>query len=150
MISKETDSDSVRYFVAYLEVVGNGVSLASIHIEIPIWQQHSDVSMQLRASVGISTVNVAPGNIPFLLKLLLFGDDYWLEFGLGVNYSYRYAHVQPFYKFSQSKVNPTAIIGYRYQSHRGGFVFRVGFTPVYDVVIRAIGSGVGLSVGIAF
>jgi len=150
MSSKEAASDSNRYYVAYLEISGSGVSAASLHFEVPLWQQRSNVSMQLRASAGISSVDLAPGSIPLLVKLLLFGDDDWLELGLGINIVYRYAATEPYYEFSQSKVNPNAIIGYRYQSQRGGFVFRVGYTPIYDVGNRTIVSAVGLSVGIAF
>jgi len=144
------EKDSNKFVVAYMEIGGSGMSAASFIIELPIWQQQASTSIQLRASVGVSTVDIAPGNVPLQLKLLLFGDGDWLELGLGVNVIYRYASREPFYEYSQSKVNPNAVIGYRYQSINRGFVFRVGYTPIYDVGNRKVNSSFGISIGIAF
>ena len=51
---------------------------------------------------------------------------------------------------SGSLVGGTATLGYRYQSYDGGFVFRVGFTPIYlqqPIGFRPLG---GISLGYAF
>lgn len=142
--------DTSRVYVVYLETVGNSASILSVNFEVPIWQVHSDLSVQARVSAGISTVDFSPGSIPLLVKVLMFGNTDWLELGTGVNIQYRYAYGEPFYQFSQSKVNPTAIVGYRYQSVSGLFVFRVSYAPIYDIGNKHFVNSFGLSVGLAF
>ncbi len=149
-VCSEDAADSRKYNVTYAEIGGNGLSAFSLNIEAPIWQKRSSVSSQVRASIGISTADIAPGTIPLLLKLLLFGDEDWLELGFGASIVYRYASKEPFYEYSQSKIFPSAIVGYRYQSQNGGFVFRAGYIPIYDIGNRKIHSSFGLSIGFAF
>ena len=51
-------------------------------------------------------------------------------------------------KFSGAGVGGTATIGYRYQPYDGGFLFRIGFTPVF--VQSAFFPWAGISFGLTF
>lgn len=130
--------------VLYFEITGNGGSLLSVNYEVLLLEP------QLRASIGISTVDIAPGTIPMMLRYLFFGETSWLEVGAGVSLVYRYAANDAFYEYSQSKVNPTAFIGYRYQPIDSGFVFHFGYAPTYDVGHSYLFSKMSLIVGWAF
>lgn len=128
----------------YVELAGNGGSAASINFEILVLEP------QLRASVGISIPGMAPGTIPVLLRYLFGAETTWFEVGLGAAYRYKYSWSEPFYEYSQSKVNPTAFAGLRYQPEDGGVMFHIGYTPTYDVGYSHLLSVLGLAVGMAF
>jgi len=74
------------------------------------------------------------------------GSNKW-ELGLGI----LYINVSvDFFGFqgTGSVIGETATVGYRYQAYDGGFIFRIGFTPVY-IVSRFQPWG-GLSLGFGF
>lgn len=130
--------------IAFIEFHGNGGSLLSANLEFLLLEP------QFRASIGVSTADIAPGTVPIMLRYLFFGETSWLEIGAGVAIVYKYAANNMFYAYSDSKVNPTAFIGYRYQPTDDGIVFHIGYAPTYDVGNHKLVSKVGIAVGWAF
>jgi hypothetical protein len=71
------------------------------------------------------------------------------KFELGVGMTYTIGHVNWFHrKESAAVVIPNFNIGYRYQSEDGGFLFRIGFTPLISST-QFLAWG-GLSAGFSF
>jgi len=92
-----------------------------------------------------ATVNVIPLTANYFLE-----NSHRLELGAGPMLIRLSAEVgAPRISDSDSGVSilGTATVGYRYQSPGGGFLFRIGLTPV---IADGIGPWVGLSVGWAF
>ncbi|MCK4344070.1 MAG: hypothetical protein KAX05_02205 [Bacteroidales bacterium] len=100
---------------------------------------HTEESLQISSRIGISHLGI----IPIQLNLLIGGSSHHFEFGIGVLIS-----------IEDQNVLPTGTIGYRYQKLDGGFLFRIGITP-----IRILGFAIydphvipwaGLSLGYSF
>ena len=88
--------------------------------------------------------------VPVTLNYLIGNGSNKFEIGAGIDYlsvsggSIFGLHANA----SESKVFGTATIGYRYQQADGGFLFRIGFTPVFgENGLQPLG---GLSLGFTF
>lgn len=89
------------------------------------------ITLNYLAGEGNSRLELGAGLVPILLSV----DGQVILFGGSV-------------RGRASVVSGTATIGYRYQPVDGGFVFRIGFTPIL-LFKRLIPTG-GLSMGVAF
>jgi hypothetical protein len=154
-----TTQDAPNAF--YLELLGNGVA----------WSINYDRFLApdfgFRVGFGYFGIGAAPigqnqenviseslTSVPATLNYFIGSHDNRgrlgsskLELGIGIVY----VHVtESFFGINgaASTIGETATVGYRYQASDGGFVFRIGFTPIY-VVSTLIPTG-GLSLGYAF
>jgi hypothetical protein len=127
----ETPTDLARSAI-YLELFGQG-GLYSINYEYRFLKNFS-------ARVGFSKwvfpfliANVDFTGFPLMVNLLIGGRYANLEVGAGVIVVS--ASATTFFSDKTGSTGPLAIatgtLGYRHQSVDGGFVFRVGLTPVY-------------------
>lgn len=89
------------------------------------------VTLNYLAGEGNSRLELGAGIVPMLVSL----DGEEIFFGESV-------------RGRATAVLGTASVGYRYQPMDGGFVFRIGFTPVFNFD-KVFPTG-GLSVGVAF
>ncbi len=85
---------------------------------------------------------------PVMLNFFLGSGNHRLELGVGPVFGTASAGIFGSETTSGSGIFGTAVIGYRYQSTRGGLVFKIGFTPL-------IGAGEfkpwgGMSIGFSF
>lgn len=138
----------------YIELLGNGVlysmnydRMVTDDISVRVGLMYLSVS----ASSGDASAKASLAFIPVVGNYLLGKGDHKFELGLGALLVYASASSgtsDDFVSGSGGGVGGTAVIGYRYAPHDGGFVFRGGFTPVF-------GQGgflpwFGLSLGYAF
>ena len=72
--------------------------------------------------------------IPVMLNYFIGSVNHKLELGAGIAYvSFTSGDFLGFESSSGSSgVTGTATIGYRYQPANGGFLFRIGFTPMFN------------------
>lgn len=114
--------------------------------------------------MGNSTDFIGHFNPDFVLPFALngyWGERHHLEVGIGPTLSsYVSSHAQTFLPHRNYLIVLNAHVGYRYQPHTRGFLFRAGFTP-YVVISRFTSSKTeivptslwawgGLSFGYAF
>ena len=149
----DTGRVSSPIFAAYLELAGSAQSFGSINLEVFLWKfQRESLLHSLRFSAGIGASEPGNGYIPILLKGLFFDSDHHFELGIGCDVLWKRVVAStgsPYKNYSDSPVNPIAVIGYRYEKRNGGILFRAGFTPMYDIGYSELVSLVGVSIGFA-
>jgi hypothetical protein len=145
----------------YLELLGNGVAW-SIN-----YDRFLTPDLGFRIGFGYFGIGTGPAGqnqdniisesltaVPATLNYFIGSHDNRgrlgsskLELGIGIVYIHVTAS---FFGIggAASTIGGTGTVGYRYQASDGGFVFRIGFTPIY-VMSTFIASG-GLSLGVAF
>ncbi len=141
----------------YLELGGNSI-LYGLNYERGL-SRIAKYTFAASIGYGFSSSNVGVFNdvvIPFEIKMYNgIGRKNHLEFGLGATYFYdtdRPDKVVNGVSVTQTKHRAVNFIrlGYRYTSNKG-FLFRVGFTPLFDVngkpVVNLFG---GISLGYRF
>jgi hypothetical protein len=88
--------------------------------------------------------------MPATLNFLIGSNSHKLEMGAGIIYgAARLSTVFSSESESGSGLAQTITIGYRYQQRSGGFLFRIGFTPIFRFGEEFIPWG-GFSVGVSF
>jgi len=118
----------------FLELLGNG-GLYSVNYE----RIFGDSNFSLRA--GFSYFSLSAGDsstslitIPLLVNYYIGGLDHKLQLGAGALGAYVSASTTStgtgYLSGSGVGVAGTAVVGYRYIPHDGGFNFGVGFTPI--------------------
>jgi hypothetical protein len=112
----------------YIELVGNG-GIISANYERFLTQ---DIGLR----IGMGSGYLEELTVPVMVNYCI-GKEYRFEIGIGL------VHVP------EETTLACATIGYRYQAISGGFVFRVGFTPILSESDEIIFLG-GLSFGYAF
>lgn len=123
-------SISTKQNQLYLELAGDGL-IYSLNYERLLSENFS-----LRAGFGITPgIIIAEGtfiHIPFTCSYLVGSKTSKFELGLGVTY-FAGSDVEIFGlpADDQSLIFLTGIVGYRYVG-KGGFVFRIFFTPIYN------------------
>ena len=141
--SQSVDSLSHKQIKAtnslFIEGEGNSYTFASLNYERIIFQAKI-VRITVGTGFGISPLPkdaISPQRkyfaygIPFSANLLLGKNKHYFEFGPGITYN----------KGTDVVFNPTGTylgenlffiprVGYRYQRNNGGFIFRIGFTPL--------------------
>ncbi len=73
--------------------------------------------------------NVTVTLVPVMVNYLK-GNNHKFEVGVGPLFAFASGKFDEI-GFEESGVGGTATIGYRYQPQKGGFNFRVGFTPIF-------------------
>jgi len=134
----------------YLELLGNG-GLYSINYD-RLFSENLGGRIGFMYLSEFNFIFSSAENLLFIPIMLnyLSGGDHNFEIGGGIVI----VHADKVGFFGISKegsstaVGGTATIGYRYQPSRGGFLFRIGFTPFYaDGDFAASG---GFSIGFCF
>ncbi|MGE0321699.1 MAG: hypothetical protein AB7S68_05310 [Polyangiaceae bacterium] len=120
----------------YIELLGNG-GLYSLNYERNLTD---DVAarvgfsyISLSASAGDDSANVTFMSFPLMANYLLGGGNHHLELGAGATVLYASGEAETGGSRSSGEgvgVAGTATVGYRYQPRDGGFLFKVGFTPL--------------------
>lgn len=142
---------------AYLEIMGNGI-FYSLNYEYLF--RDNGIKMGLRGGpcyfINMFSFNkptVMTGNIEFVA--FDGKKNHHLELGAGLNYRYQYykrtetgytasivnndtiiSSYTRTYKYSTTGPAAVLRIGYRYQHHDGGIVFRAGWTPMFHFMNR--------------
>lgn len=127
----------------YIEAFGQGV-FYSLNYERRITQ---DVSLR----GGITAWNGLIG-FPLMVNALLGQDGDYFEIGVGLVAGYTTSWLlssRSYITSGKGLVYGTATVGYRYEPYKGGFLFRIGFTPILAHHDLFIPLG-GVSVGYAF
>ena len=142
----------------YLELAGNGL-LYTINYDRVINENFSVraglgyLSVSASASSGGQTASakVSLMGIPVLANFMLGGDNHKIELGAGMTLFYASGSASSADAVaSGSGMAPvgTAVLGYRYVPHDGGFTFRAGFTPL--VSKQGFQPWAGMSFGYVF
>lgn len=134
----------------YLELLGNG-GLYSINYD-RLLSDNVGIRLGLMYLSEASFLFVTAKDITVIPVTLNFftGGEHKLEFGAGVSMvSVSGADFLGLEKNSgESTAVPTATLGYRYQPADGGFLFRIGFTPIFGP--DGVAPLLGISFGSAF
>lgn len=134
----------------YFEVFGNG-GLYSLNYD-RLFTENIGMRIGFMYLPSIDFIFTSAENliaIPIMANYFL-GENNKLELGAGIVYV-SVDDVSVFgFKSRQgnSAVTGTAVIGYRYQTKDGGFVFRIGLTPFFNANGAAVSGG--LSIGFSF
>jgi hypothetical protein len=147
--------------VLFVELLGNA-ALYSVNYarfitdDISLRFGFEYVSLSVSSS-GSSSGSSTTGNasllfVPIMLNYYGIGSlDHKLELGIGPMFGYASASVDTGDQVASGRglaVGGTAVIGYRYIPHDGGFTFNVGFTPIFG--IGGFMPWLGLGFGAAF
>jgi hypothetical protein len=124
----------------FVELLGRGIALTAIYERMLFATIPHNVS--LRAGFGFWGSWGKSGFVVPVEASYLLGSNHKLELGIG----YCFITGRGGGKFSNGAF--TALIGYRYQPIDGGFLIRVGFTPLFTA--NKFEPWVGLSLGGAF
>ena len=123
----------------YVEFLDQSFSFLSLNYDRLLFRSNPDnYNIAIRCGIGIG---LPWYSIPVTVSYLS-GGKHKLELGAGLVYA------EGGFDVHEKSIIPTALIGYRFQKHQGGLIFRIGITPFYeDRRIRLLG---GLSLGYAF
>lgn len=127
-----------RSFILYGEVGGPAVSLLSLHAEATLYRFDTgspplSLCHTIRASVGSTIAPFTQFAFPVSAKILFFRSSSHLEVGLGTTFLLPEIQSETAYLFEDLGTRPIyhLIVGYRYEPPRGGFTFRLAYTPYY-------------------
>ena len=145
---KIRDSTNTRFNLKskntfFIEALGNSLFYSLNYDKILFQKRNLFISNR----IGIFYLPAGGGNykfgIPLEINFLLGKKQHFFESGLGISYLY----FDDFYwltdgqgqifEIVDQKINwvfITGRIGYRYQKPNGGFFFRVGFTPLFQII----------------
>jgi hypothetical protein len=134
----------------YFEALGNGITYSINYDRMFTENLGARIGFSYLSELDfivISFKNLV--TIPVTMNYFLGSGDNKFELGAGFTYvSIDKADVFIFEGHGGSGVAGTATIGYRYQQPGGGFLFRIGFTPLFN------GKGIlatgGISIGTSF
>jgi hypothetical protein len=112
----------------------------------------------LGASVGVGYLPIFLWDmlmVPTSVNYLLGKNGHYFEVGAGCTFaSFGYSKLafgKAAFSYAVYDVLATACLGYRWQPAAGGFLFRAGFTPFYELIGRELFSAyAGVSLGHAF
>lgn len=151
-VAQEERSDFARSAI-YVEVLGQGI-LYSVNYDHRISQHFSLRAGYSHWSMPFVFIDkLTFTGFPIMLNYLTGEGTGHLELGIGLMPTTVSLHGREWFfgtqqEASGSIVLGTATIGYRSQSQDGGFVFRIGVTPIFTFK-EVLPSG-GISLGFAF
>ena len=128
-----------KSFALYSEFLGSALSLTSIHAEAVLGRfERGSLFETFRVSAGIGIAPIQNNYAPIMGRLIFLQGYGHLELGLGLSVlvAERPPHEntkQYLPVMSGSAVNIAGVVGYRYESPSGGFMFRVAATPTIDM-----------------
>jgi len=140
----------------YLELFGNSVFYSLNYERIFINKN----KFYLSGRIGACYLPVKIDDKRFVFPLLINGILHYnkrlhFEFGIGVTFfslrefNYNYYPSSPNYVFYENMLAIVANIGLRYQGQKG-FLFRLGFTPLYSIKGPRLLPWGGISFGYSF
>lgn len=119
------DAEPLARTAGYVELLGNGL-IYSVNLDRRFTERWS-------GRVGLAAFGGAA--VPVTANYLAGSGSHHLEAGAGPLFLYFPENSDPNDEFADIEggtgVLGTATLGYRYQPRAGGFVFRIGFTPVF-------------------
>ncbi len=124
----------------YLELLGNGL-LYTFNLDHRFTEHVS-------GRVGLGAFGGAA--VPVMANYLTGTGSHHLEAGIGPLFVYLPEDSEASEELEDvegTTVLGTATLGYRYQRRRGGFIFRIGFTPIFGA--NGVLPWAGVSVGFA-
>jgi len=126
----------------YIEVIGQSCSYLSINYDL-IFSITTSMKHRIAIRAGLGH-SIFWHSIPFTVSYVT-GRNHNLELGVGLVHVGGHGWDGDYFKWTAL----TALIGYRYQRPQGGFVFRIGFTPLFKQGEKNIIPLGGLSLGFA-
>jgi hypothetical protein len=136
--------------VVFVEGLGNGF-LYSVNYERFLWD-----AVSLRAGFSAWTNNSDPQfiqdniTVPILINFLTSESEHNFEGGIGITIWQNTITSYP----TRTTILAALRLGYRYQPLKGGFVFGIAFTPLFNPFFSRGSSGIeawgGISLGWSF
>ncbi|MCX6139258.1 MAG: hypothetical protein NTX15_00225 [Candidatus Kapabacteria bacterium] len=145
-----------KRFALYSEFLGSALCLTSIHAEAVLGRfERGSLLETFRVSAGIGIAPIQNNYAPIMGRLIFLQGSGHLELGLGLGVLVVQRPPQENTKqylpaMSGSDVNITGVVGYRYESPSGGFMFRVAATPTIDMGTKEFIPFGGFSIGWAW
>ncbi|HLP28140.1 MAG TPA: hypothetical protein VK147_05820 [Candidatus Didemnitutus sp.] len=144
-------------FNTHAELGGTPFSWLAIHAEGTVFrfdevQGEIGLHHSVRVSVGATVIPFSGYYVPVNVKYLMLDSDHHIEIGVGA--AFLVANIDT--SSSDAPTTPPSSIvlnvncGYRYEPRRGGFQFRIGFSPYYEVATGEFWRGFRVSIGRAF
>ena len=141
----------------YFEFIGPAHSWISIHAEGTIFRfdevsGYLGLHHSIRLSAGATIYPFDGYFLPVSVKYLIIDSDHHLEAGAGATFLVAELDSSSGItrRYPESPIFMNIILGYRYERRRGGFQFRMAYTPFYDFKTGELFFGAGLSFGKAF
>ncbi|MBK7032946.1 MAG: hypothetical protein IPH49_06745 [Ignavibacteria bacterium] len=157
MRSQEAESMAEpKRFALYSEILGSALSLMSIHAEAVLSRfERGSLFETFRVSAGIGIAPIQNNYVPIMGRLIFLQGSGHLELGLGLSVLVAERPPQENTKqylpaMSGSDINIAGVVGYRYESPSGGFMFRVAATPTIDMGTKEFIPFAGFTVGWAW
>jgi len=136
----------------YAEIFGRGIFLSAAYERLLFETTPHNIGLSAgvgfwaEVEIGGTGQNEGGVTIPIYANYLYGGNDK-LELGIGITFAPNISTYQ-FYDEFTSEWMVTTFIGYRYQPTDGGFLFRVGYAPIFGHEKIILYGGIGL--GYAF
>lgn len=147
----QVDTISFKRNAIYFEACGQGI-LYSINYDYHITSRYGlRVGFSSWSIDGLFFTDLHFTGFPITINYFIGKDDSNLELGAG--FMPVFFTAKDFLGFSTPESKTTTVvgtgtIGYRYQPLDGGFVFRIGVTPLFTTGAAEIWGGI--SMGVAF
>jgi len=147
----QEEAERVKSKAVYAEIFGNG-GLYSFNYDQRFDQRLDGLGFRAGASF-IALNGTGAATFPFGLNYLLGKNGKYFELGLGATYALGFDNTNTQARGSDETIGDglfgTMTLGYRREPKEGGFLFRVGMTPLfgYGVFWPLYG---GISFGYAF
>jgi hypothetical protein len=132
-LTRELGRSKQEYAAMYIEYGGNGGAF-SLNLD---YRYLSHYSFRLGAGVIWSTNHtndlvVHPG-ISMMASYLFFDTEFHIETGIGAFIDLSKEYEWPVFPTNSTRIKPTAVLGLRYQPYFGATIFRIGYTPYFDL-----------------
>ncbi len=149
----QSDSLSTKKNSIYLEILGIG-GYGSLNYERGLFEVNK---IKIGARLGLSTYHLTDFTTSFNPDIIIpiaihaqYGNKHNAEVGLGqVISNIVETNEVTFNPERTTNIHANFTIGYRYQKPKGGFVFRINYSPVIEFY-KDYRHWAGLSVGYAF
>lgn len=158
-VKVHNDYDTVYPVVSSLlnihaEIGGTAHSWLAIHAEGTVFrfdEVRGEIGFHhsVRVSVGATVIPFSGYYVPVNVKYLMLDSDHHIEVGTGASFLVADADStsEIALHIPRSSVLLNFICGYRYEPRRGGFQFRIGYSPYYEVATGEFWFGFGISIG---
>jgi hypothetical protein len=137
-------TDFVKRKSIYFEFAGSG-GLVSFNYESSFFQKNK-TELSWRAGLSLATIDKNNGVgivFPVLLNAIIGKNSHKLELGLGQGFTITTK--------GQFFMLTNAVIGYRFQSERNNWFYRVSYTPLISYIVDfQIQQWAGISIGYTF
>jgi len=133
-----------------LELFGHGVFYSVNYERVLLNGENYKTTAQAGFAWYPPTTDVREFWLPFSINELISFNKHHLEFGLGTVFTVE-ENLNRMNESSRAWYNLlTGRVGYRYQKPNGRFIFRIGFTPLYELDGNELHPLGGVSFGYSF